>query len=133
VIRRNLEFCGPERIGFDFDRGRRNDFCGAEIAPSETWTQKRWVEGNTEYYDDEWGNIWHRLVGMSAGGEVFRPALTDWAMLESYRLPDMADHRRYRAAADHFAAEKERYRVGSLRSEERRVGKECRSRWSPYH
>ena len=24
-------------------------------------------------------------------------------------------------------------RSGSLRSEERRVGKECRSRWSPYH
>ena len=23
--------------------------------------------------------------------------------------------------------------VGSWRSEERRVGKECRSRWSPYH
>ena len=23
--------------------------------------------------------------------------------------------------------------IGSLRSEERRVGKECRSRWSPYH
>ena len=23
--------------------------------------------------------------------------------------------------------------VGSIRSEERRVGKECRSRWSPYH
>ena len=23
--------------------------------------------------------------------------------------------------------------TGSLRSEERRVGKECRSRWSPYH
>ena len=22
---------------------------------------------------------------------------------------------------------------GNLRSEERRVGKECRSRWSPYH
>jgi len=24
-------------------------------------------------------------------------------------------------------------RKGKLRSEERRVGKECRSRWSPYH
>ena len=24
-------------------------------------------------------------------------------------------------------------KAGSLRSEERRVGKECRSRWSPYH
>ena len=23
--------------------------------------------------------------------------------------------------------------IGTLRSEERRVGKECRSRWSPYH
>ena len=23
--------------------------------------------------------------------------------------------------------------AGQLRSEERRVGKECRSRWSPYH
>src|SRR5258705_9960633 len=27
----------------------------------------------------------------------------------------------------------ERLSVGSRRSEERRVGKECRSRWSPYH
>ena len=25
------------------------------------------------------------------------------------------------------------YRIISSRSEERRVGKECRSRWSPYH
>src|SRR5258708_39864801 len=24
-------------------------------------------------------------------------------------------------------------KVGDMRSEERRVGKECRSRWSPYH
>ena len=24
-------------------------------------------------------------------------------------------------------------RIGDQRSEERRVGKECRSRWSPYH
>ena len=28
---------------------------------------------------------------------------------------------------------KYRYVVTALRSEERRVGKECRSRWSPYH
>ena len=25
------------------------------------------------------------------------------------------------------------YKTGRSRSEERRVGKECRSRWSPYH
>ena len=31
------------------------------------------------------------------------------------------------------AAEKLFMAQSSLRSEERRVGKECRSRWSPYH
>src|SRR5256885_5055723 len=36
---------------------------------------------------------------------------------------------KYRAPATSYAVN-----VGSsLRSEERRVGKECRSRWSPYH
>ena len=33
---------------------------------------------------------------------------------------------------EHASFEMER-RVSALRSEERRVGKECRSRWSPYH
>src|SRR5256884_5708826 len=32
-----------------------------------------------------------------------------------------------------FAAAAERLALKILRSEERRVGKECRSRWSPYH
>ena len=31
-----------------------------------------------------------------------------------------------------FAIEPMQYQI-SVRSEERRVGKECRSRWSPYH
>src|SRR5260370_37624468 len=40
------------------------------------------------------------------------------------------------AVANHVTACAERYRLGPddrVRSEERRVGKECRSRWSPYH
>src|SRR2546421_7756336 len=32
-----------------------------------------------------------------------------------------------------LAALREFFTVSPLRSEERRVGKECRSRWSPYH
>src|SRR3712207_9296056 len=32
-----------------------------------------------------------------------------------------------------FALEQSLRRLGTDRSEERRVGKECRSRWSPYH
>ena len=31
------------------------------------------------------------------------------------------------------AARQSRYKIFRNRSEERRVGKECRSRWSPYH
>src|SRR2546422_10486544 len=38
-----------------------------------------------------------------------------------------------RAARDGVAADLERVRRYFERSEERRVGKECRSRWSPYH
>ena len=34
------------------------------------------------------------------------------------------------AAAYHLA---DLYGFSDIRSEERRVGKECRSRWSPYH
>ena len=34
---------------------------------------------------------------------------------------------------DSNAARNEKDYGGVLRSEERRVGKECRSRWSPYH
>ena len=40
-------------------------------------------------------------------------------------FPEGNDDRVVRAAA--------RLKFEGLRSEERRVGKECRSRWSPYH
>ena len=36
-------------------------------------------------------------------------------------------------ALAHQAEQEGEVPVGALRSEERRVGKECRSRWSPYH
>ena len=35
--------------------------------------------------------------------------------------------------AEQLKAEAPQFSVGDTRSEERRVGKECRSRWSPYH
>ena len=53
VIRRNLERDYPQRIGMDFDGGRMNDFCFAGFSPSENWQQKRWVEGEVEYFTDE--------------------------------------------------------------------------------
>src|SRR5216684_5952390 len=41
--------------------------------------------------------------------------------------------RRYHAADRDLARQEARLRGDRGRSEERRVGKECRSRWSPYH
>ena len=41
----------------------------------------------------------------------------------------------YRLSSDFYASDnnKQEYDALGFRSEERRVGKECRSRWSPYH
>ena len=57
--------------------------------------------------------------------EAFEDSGLSWDTLEKIyddyksRLPEM------KKIADHLQEE--------IRSEERRVGKECRSRWSPYH
>ena len=64
------------------------------------------------------------------------PSLSVWENLTigAWTAPG-ASNERARAVVDLFPvlAERRRARAGTLRSEERRVGKECRSRWSPYH
>ena len=55
---------------------------------------------------------------------------------KSQKCLDVKTIRAYKIDLTHFAstmpAETSLYDIAS-RSEERRVGKECRSRWSPYH
>ena len=65
-------------------------------------------------------------------------------MTESYELPVLFTDDECKAYAA-WGMKKEKvlmpfalitiliYMVATVRSEERRVGKECRSRWSPYH
>ena len=50
--------------------------------------------------------------------------------VDGTRIPLTPDD--YRRVREFLLAEPERA-VADDRSEERRVGKECRSRWSPYH
>lgn len=114
IIIRNLEFQDPDRIGLAFREGRLNDFCSAGAGPSPTWTQKRWIEGNTEYYDDEWGNVWHRIASMGAGGEIFRPALQDWDQLDDFQLPDLANPSRFEQTRATFQQAPDRYHLGGL-------------------
>lgn len=88
VIKKNLEFSGPSRIGMDFYPERMNDFCRAgEIIP-KGYKQRRWIKGNFEYYDDVWGNVWYRIADMGQGGEIFKPAIEDWVKLKDLKLPD---------------------------------------------
>ena len=58
-------------------------------------------------------------------------------LAERYTLADVTDHSPF---APYLTFDPSRGDMGlilederQLRSEERRVGKECRSRWSPYH
>ena len=69
IITANIEFGCEGRIGFDFSGdGRLRDFVG--VGCEHGIETRRWEEGEKEYYTDIWGNVWHRIKGMSAGGEV---------------------------------------------------------------
>ena len=88
VIRKNIRFENPDRIGIQFDRGRKNDFVKEVKIFPKRYEEKRWVEGQFEYYDDEWGNIWYRIIGGSKKGEIQKPVLEDWAALKDLKMPD---------------------------------------------
>src|SRR5260370_6753837 len=73
----------------------------------------------------EHGEFIHLLVGLARGGRDQQS--------ERISIAPLRVHRQV-AFPDEMFQEKAAYpRAESGRSEERRVGKECRSRWSPYH
>ncbi|MFA5865411.1 MAG: uroporphyrinogen decarboxylase family protein [Phycisphaerae bacterium] len=114
IIQRNLQLADPVRIGFAFGENRIDDFLGGGVEPSVTWKRHVWIEDNFEYSEDEWGNVWHRIVGKSVRGEIHTPVLDDWAKLKNYRLPDLDDPKRYEKTQKAFAQETERFRLGYL-------------------
>lgn len=107
IIRQNIECRCEERIGMEFDRERRNDIAWTGInLPAHS---PGWVDGTMEYYLDDWGNTWRRTTGMSAQGEIFRPALQSWEQLDTLQMPDYDNPAHYQGArevaesgTDHF-------------------------------
>src|SRR2546422_10899349 len=68
-----------------------------------------------------------QLRGMYHGDRSRKQTLVDYG----FRLPSALDNRPL--SFEEFERRAGQLVYVSARSEERRVGKECRSRWSPYH
>ena len=110
VIRQNMEYRCEERIGLNFDRDRRDDF--AWTGADHGFKPKVWVEGNFEYSTDLWGNVWHRIIGLSQGGEIFKPVLESWDRLDELKLPDLASPACYQGARDLGVSATDKFKVG---------------------
>ena len=63
--------------------------------------------------------------GLADTGELWQPFIENVPANCNYIVVDLLGH------GDSYLAQTRR--MYAERSEERRVGKECRSRWSPYH
>ncbi|MFA6290787.1 MAG: uroporphyrinogen decarboxylase family protein [Victivallales bacterium] len=87
IIYANLHHCNPPRPGLTFENDRTNDMAGGGPGLPKGYVQKRWTEGQLEYYDDMWGNIWARMTDGSAAGEIFRPVIEDWSQLKDLVVP----------------------------------------------
>ena len=70
--------------------------------------------------------IWPVATAVNAEGALTFHGRTAESLLDEFGSP------LYLIDTDEVSA-RARYFVRAARSEERRVGKECRSRWSPYH
>ncbi len=112
IILANIEFACDDRIGLNFTGGenRINDFTGAGC--NHDLETKRWEEGDFEFSTDIWGNTWHRIASMSAGGEVFKAVLEDWRDLDNLELPDLDNPDYFAGARKLGASDTELFRVG---------------------
>jgi len=87
IILANINHENPPRCGLTFDRGRLTDMIGCGLRP-HGYTQKRWVDGKVETYDDQWGNLWVRMREGSIKGEILTPVIEDWSQLDEMQTPD---------------------------------------------
>src|SRR3712207_9572605 len=96
---------------------------------------------NVDFYCEDWENLWREwrdvlLFWVEQGVRIFRVdnphtkpfPFWEWAIQEVQK-----EHPDVIFLSEAFTRPKVMRALAKLRSEERRVGKECRSRWSPYH
>lgn len=88
IMLANIERTGAPRPGMTFQQpGRIRDIVSAGMGNPPGYEQKRWIDGDVEYYDDVWGNIWVRMRDGCQKGEIHKAAIEDWSDLDSYQPP----------------------------------------------
>lgn len=112
IIIANIECRCDERIGLNFTGDRANDF--AMVGVKHDIETRTWTEGDVEYHTDIWGNLWHRKVHMSQGGEVCKPILEDWNDLDNLTLPPLDTPSYFDAARQRAQREPDRFACGFL-------------------
>jgi len=114
IVIANLNHKNAPRPAFHHpEDGRINDFNIVGVF-SANHSQRRWVEGSKEFYDDEWGNIWWREVDGCVKGEIYKPFLDDWSKLDSMNPPNYNNPQIYEDARISFSNEKEKFRLGHI-------------------
>ncbi|MDT8390445.1 MAG: uroporphyrinogen decarboxylase family protein [Lentisphaeria bacterium] len=114
IIFANLNHTGAPRPGMTFDGGRTNDMLGVGTGGSPDYVPKRWTEDNKEFYDDEWGNLWVRMVGGCVKGEIVTPALPSWDGLDDLKMPDYEDNSRYARMKEVFAQPTDKFKLAHI-------------------
>jgi len=97
-----------------FNNGRINDIVEASIDNPPCYRQKRRIEGDKEYYDDVWGNMWVRMVGGSEKGEIHKAVLDDWADLDKLNVPDYTQDSQYARMKETFAKAGDKFRLAFM-------------------
>lgn len=113
IIRRTVHFDRPERIGMTLPEPYPNDVASWGALRHPDFREKRWTEGDAEFWTDEWGCTWCRLGGISKG-EVTGGAIEDWDQLDDYKPPDYGDDARYDFARKVVADNTDKYLIAGL-------------------
>ncbi|MCK4982480.1 MAG: hypothetical protein KAS17_06130, partial [Victivallaceae bacterium] len=87
IFMANLERSGAPRPGLTFKDGKINDTVGSSPGAPEAYEAKKWIEGEVEYYNDIWGNLWSRMKDGCNAGEIIDAAIKDWSDLDSWQPP----------------------------------------------
>jgi hypothetical protein len=111
IIQANLEQKNPPRPGMTFDGGRINDMLVVAVDHEPV---KRWVEGNLEFYYDDWGNLWSRMADGCVKGEIRTPFLTDWSRLSELKPPKVNRSEHYASMREKFADAGDLYKVALI-------------------